>query len=202
MAPHTIPREAGLLAAARLGDHRAFERLVAPFRDRIYWRAARAIGDRDEADDVTQETMVRAYTRLSTFRGEARFGSWLYQVAGNCIRMHLRTRRRRGAQRIDDHLHEVEQADDPATLGDQPRSPDRAAMHEQLLAALVASISNLPPQYGSILRLWVEDGLDLREIHERSGLSIPAIKSRLHRARQRVRADIEATYGPGALLAA
>lgn len=202
MAPHTISREARLLAAARLGDHGAFELLVAPFRERIYWRAARALSDRDEAEDVTQETLVRAYTRLATFRGDARFGSWLYQVAGNCIRMHLRTRRRRGAQRIDDYLGEVESSDEPVTLGDQPRAPDRVAMHGELLHAVVASISKLPPQYGSILRLWVEDGLDLREIHERSGLSIPAIKSRLHRARQRVRADIEATYGPGALLAA
>ncbi len=200
MAPHGDPH-AELLAQALEGDAAAFERLVAPFRDRIYWRAVRALADRDEAEDVTQETLVRAYTRLHTFRGEARFGSWLYQVASNCIRMHLRTRRRRRASRIDDHLGQIELTD-AVTLSDRPRAPDQAAMNGELACAIAAAISNLPPQYGSILRLWVEDGLDLRQIHERSGLSIPAIKSRLHRARQRVRADIEAALGPGALLAA
>ncbi len=202
MAPNPIPRDEELLARARAGDRMAFEALVAPFRERIYWRSVRALGDRDEAEDVTQETMIRAFTRLTTFRGEARFGSWLYQVASNCIRMHLRTRRRRGAHRIDDYMGQVERGDAPATLSDRPRAPDHAAMSRELVRALAAAISNLPPQYGSILRLWVEDGLDLKQIHERSGLSIPAIKSRLHRARQRVRREIEDTLGPGALLAA
>lgn len=202
MAPNPTSRDEELLARARTGDRAAFERLVSPFRDRIYWRSVRALGDRDEAEDVTQETMLRAFTRLSTFRGDARFGSWLYQVASNCIRMHLRTRRRRGAQRIDDYLGQVEAGDDPSTLCDQPRAPDHVAMSRELVRALASAISNLPPQYGSILRLWVEDGLDLKQIHERSGLSIPAIKSRLHRARQRVRQEVEDTLGPGALLAA
>ena len=68
--------------------------------------------------------------------------------------------------------------------------------------ALDDAISQLPPQYGSILRLWVEDGLDLNEIQAHSGLSVSAIKSRLHRARRRIKAAIEARFGPGALMPA
>jgi RNA polymerase sigma factor (sigma-70 family) len=71
-----------------------------------------------------------------------------------------------------------------------------------LTGALDDAISQLPPQYGSILRLWVEDGLDLNEIHKQSGLSVSAIKSRLHRARRRIKAAIEARFGPGALMPA
>ncbi len=195
-------REASLLARARQGEERAFRALVEPLRDRIYWRAVGALGDRDDADDVTQETLLRAFTRLDTFRGDARFSSWLYQVASNCIRMHLRKQRRHGAQRLDDHLLAVERIEGPVTLGEQPWAPDRTVTTNELVNALGEAISNLPPHYGSILRLWFEDGLDLKQIHERSGLSIPAIKSRLFRARKRVRAEIESTFGSGALVAA
>ncbi len=197
----TKEHEQMLLERATQGDLAAFEQLVAPLRDRIYWRAAKAVGDLDEAEDVTQETLVKAFTRLDTFRGDARFSSWLYQVGSNCIRMHLRTRRRKGAYRIDDHVHEVEAGGHPERPS-PPATPDRLAMEGQLVEALEAAISDLPPQYGNILRLWVEDGLDLKQIHERSGLSIAAIKSRLHRARRRVKDALESEYGVGALLAA
>jgi RNA polymerase sigma-70 factor, ECF subfamily len=197
----TKDQEKVLLESARQGDEDAFAQLVRPLRDRIYWRAVKAVRDLDEADDVTQETMVRAFTRLDTFRGDARFSSWLYMVASNCIRMHLRTRRRRGAMRIDDHLNEIETGLNNVT--ELPvRLPDDLAIQNELFGALDDAVSQLPVQYGSILRLWVEDGLDLKEIHERSGLSIAAIKSRLHRARRRLRDSIEAEYGEGALLAA
>jgi RNA polymerase sigma-70 factor (ECF subfamily) len=192
--------EQRLLAAARGGDQLAFNQLVAPLRDRIYWRAAKAVSDLDEAEDVTQETLLRAFTRLDTFRGESAFSSWLYQVGTNCIRMHLRTRRRRGAYRIEDHQREIDQKVEEESV--RGRTPDQVAMDGQLVDALQDAISQLPPQYGSILRLWVEDGLDLKEIQAHSGLSIAAIKSRLHRARRRVKTFIEAEYGVGALLMA
>ena len=197
----TKEQERILLRKARHGDEEAFAQLVRPLRDRIYWRAVKAARDLDEADDITQETILRAFTRLETFRGDARFSSWLYMVASNCIRMHLRTRRRRGALRIEEHLNEVESGSNNVT--ELPvHLPDDLAIQNELFGALDDAVSQLPSQYGSILRLWVEDGLDLKEIHERSGLSIAAIKSRLHRARRRLRDSIEAEYGRGALLAA
>jgi RNA polymerase sigma-70 factor (ECF subfamily) len=193
--------EARLLIRARQGDERAFAALVQPLRERIYWRAVKAVRDLDQADDITQETLLRAFTRLDTFRGEARFSSWLYMVASNCIRMHLRTRRRRGALRLEDHLVQVETSNHNV-LDIPSKLPDEEVMDGQMFGALDSAMSQLPPQYGSILRLWVEDGLDLKEIHEESGLSIAAIKSRLHRARRRLRDHIDAEYGAGALLAA
>jgi RNA polymerase sigma-70 factor (ECF subfamily) len=193
--------EIDVLELARAGDEEAFAQLVGPLRDRIYWRAVKAVGDLDEADDVTQETLMRAFTRLDTFRGDARFSSWLYMVGSNCIRMHLRTRRRKGALRYDDHLNEVEAG--VAQGRDAEREhPDIYAMNKEFFTALEEAMSQLPPQYGSILRLWVEDGLDLKQIQERSGLSIPAIKSRLHRARQRLRDRLEGRFGVGVVLAA
>ena len=80
--------------------------------------------------------------------------------------------------------------------------PDQACERTQLFDAIGTAMSQLPPQYGSILVLWVHEGLDLNEIKERSGLSIAAIKSRIHRARGRVRQQIEHRFGEVALLAA
>ncbi|MBU0554245.1 sigma-70 family RNA polymerase sigma factor [Myxococcota bacterium] len=192
-------REAQLLAEAKAGSGRAFRALVEPYREQIYWRAARAVGDLDEAEDVAQETLLRAFTRLETYRGEARFSAWLYQVGANCIRMHLRSRKRR-------RLSALEEAPEilppEATLLQGRLSsgePDQAAMALQLTEAIEEAIEALPPKYKDILNFWVLDGLDLRQIQARSGLSISAIKSRLHRARLQVR-DILDGRGVGALL--
>ena len=86
----TKAQESKLIGRARQGDEIAFAQLVAPLRDRIYWRAVKAVRDLDQAEDITQETLLRGFTRLETFRGESRFSSWLYMVASNCIRMHLK----------------------------------------------------------------------------------------------------------------
>ncbi|MGK0359462.1 MAG: RNA polymerase sigma-70 factor (ECF subfamily) [Bradymonadia bacterium] len=196
------PQEARLLDLARAGDQAAFNELVAPLREKIYWRAAKAVSDLDEAEDVTQETILRAFTRLDTFRGDARFSSWLYQVGTNCIRMHLRSKRRRRSYPMEDHQREAERAMENSHLSPAPQGPDDIAINRELKAAIADAMSQLPPQYGSILRLWVDEGLDLKQIQDRSGLSIAAIKSRLHRARRKVRDAIESKHGVGAILAA
>jgi len=197
----TKKQEMELVDKALMGDEQAFTDLIKPLRDKIYWRAVKALRDLDQAEDVTQETLIRAFTRLSTFRGESRFSSWLYMVASNCIRMHIRSAKRKGALRLDDNITQVETQTHNVLLL-PPKLPDEAAADTQVFNAIEEAMSNLPEQYGTILRLWVEDGLDLREIHEESGLSIAAIKSRLHRARRRLKEQLDAQYGEDTLLAA
>jgi len=199
-----LEKDAELLARARRGDQEAFAELITPLRSRVYWWAVRVLGDVDEAEDVAQETLMRAWFKLDTFRGDARFSSWLHTVANNCIRMQLRARKRRPTTPLDDRFDGLEAPADLAMPGvpASPLAPDVVAEGRQLVERLSSAISRLPPQYGNILRLWVEDGLDLREIRERSGLSIPAIKSRLHRARRRVRDAVAGEAGVGGLLAA
>jgi RNA polymerase sigma-70 factor (ECF subfamily) len=194
----SLEAESKLVERARQGDELAFARLTSPLRDKVYWRALKAIGDADDAEDIAQETLVRAFTRLETFRGDARFSSWLYMVCSNCIRMHLRTKRRKGALSLDEHIHEYESSRDR----EDEAQPDAVAERIQLFDAIGSAMSQLPPQYGSILTLWVHDGMDLNEIKECSGLSIAAIKSRIHRARTRVKTEIESRFGPVAQLAA
>ena len=101
-----------LLARYAAGDRAAAQILLDRLAPRVLRLARRLLQDPAEAEDVTQETLLRAFTRLDTFRGEAKFSSWLYQVGTNCIRMHLRSRRRRNAWSLEDHLREAEAADE------------------------------------------------------------------------------------------
>ena len=191
-----------LVERARTGDKIAFERLVSPLRDRVYWRALKAMKDPDEADDIVQESIIRAYTRLETFRGESRFSTWLYTVASNCIRMRLRTIKRKGALKIEDNQAEVEKsiADNADYI---PALPDRACMNVQMFAAIEEAMNNLPEKYAQVLHMWAYEGKNLKEIHDsEEGASVPAIKSRLHRARKQLRSALDSKYGVGALLSA
>jgi len=197
----TKAQESKLLDCARQGDELAFAQLVAPLRDRIYWRAVKAVRDLDQAEDITQETLLRGFTRLETFRGDSRFSSWLYMVASNCIRMHLRKRKRRPALRLQDCVRETE-LHSRHSLEIPKKLPDEMAIEKEMFMGIEQAMSQLPPQYGNILRLWVEDGMDLKDIHDECGLSIAAIKSRLHRARKKMKDSLEAEYGSGALIAA
>jgi len=115
--------------------------------------------------------------------------------------MHIRSAKRKGALRLDDNITQVETQSHNVLLL-PPKLPDEVAADTQIFTAIEDAMGNLPEQYGTILRLWVEDGLDLREIHEESGLSIAAIKSRLHRARRRLKEQLDAQYGEDTLLAA
>ncbi len=158
--------------------------------------------DPDEADDIVQEAIIRAYTRLETFRGDSRFSTWLYTVASNCIRMRLRTIRRKGALKIEDNQIEVEKsiADNADYI---PALPDKACMNVQMFAAIEEAMNNLPEKYAQVLHMWAYEGKNLKEIHEsEEGASIPAIKSRLHRARRQLRSALDSKYGAGALLSA
>ena len=197
MARTEHPEFPMLLDKARSGDERAMHALIEPLRKDIYWRALKALGEPDEAEDVAQEVTLRIFTKLHTFQGDTfgGFRAWIARIVLNCVRMNLRARRRRRTDSIDDRLHDSEQAVDGAAVmgrGSRPFSPDEMAVGTELANRVEGAISRLPPQYGSILRLWVEEGLDLKQIRDRSGLSVPAVKSRLHRARKQVRSLMEA----------
>lgn len=190
-----------LVERARTGDEIAFERLISPLRDRVYWRALKAMKDPDEADDIVQESIIRAYTRLETFRGESRFSTWLYTVASNCIRMRLRTIKRKGALKIEDNQAEVEKsiADNSNYI---PALPDRACMHAQMFDDIEKAICDLPKKYADVIRMWAYEGMNLREINNADkDSSIPAIKTRLHRARKKLKAALEPEYGSSLLSA-
>ena len=168
---------------ARAGDTDAFEALVLRYQARIVNYASAMVRDAGGAEDVAQETFVRAWRGLGRFRGESSFKTWLYRIATNVARTH-RDRRARQAQ-IADRSLDNESA--PLQAGDVPSpAPDAETLlvtREEIDRALV----ELPAPLRIALVLRDVEGLDYKEIAGVTGAPIGTVESRIFRARQRLR---------------
>lgn len=162
-----------MVAAARSGDRRAIDELLARYEEPIYRFGLRMCGDEESAREVLQETMLAAFRNLPGFRGEAALSTWLYQIARSfCIK------ERRGVR--------------PASPLDADPSSPAAGPDMQLHArevghALVEAIRSLPPEQREALVLRDVEGLSAQEAAEVVGVEVGALKSRLHRARMALR---------------
>jgi RNA polymerase sigma-70 factor, ECF subfamily len=185
----SIP-ERELIGRAQAGDLGAFEALAEVHADRLYVVALRLLGDGGEAEDVLQETLLRAWRGIRRFEGRAMVFTWLYRIAVNeCNRALERRQRRRANVPVDDQALEV-----PAPLRDGPAS--QAELRE-LREALRVAISQLSVPCRTALVLRDIEGLSTREAADIVGVGEAAFKSRLHQARLSVRALV----GDAALVA-
>jgi RNA polymerase sigma-70 factor (ECF subfamily) len=174
--------DAALLARLRTGDSRAFEELVTTYQHRLFGVALRMLGSRAEAEEIAQETFLRAHRALGEFRGEARLGTWLYAIASRLCLDRLASASRR---------HETP---DETALQQQPaEGADAAAVLEQreLQAALHDAVAALPEERRIVVVLRDLEGLAYEEIAEVLGLPLITVRSRLHRARLDLKAKLE-----------
>jgi RNA polymerase sigma-70 factor (ECF subfamily) len=185
------PTEAGLLDRARSGDIAAFEELSGAYADRLFMLLLRLLGDPDEAMDVAQEVMLRAWLGITRFQGRSSYFTWLYRIAVNEANRALDRRSRRPAG-VSIGARELDLPASPA------QEPARAAESSELRQALREALMQLPPQLRTAIVLRDAEGLSTEEAAEIAGVSQAAFKSRLHQARLRVRAAI----GDSALVAA
>ena len=188
--------ECELVGAAQAGDLAAFEELADVHADHLYSIVLRLVGDHDDAEDVMQETLLRAWRGIGRFRADASFFTWMYRIALNESNRALERRLRRVATvGIDE---EPVQVAAPAH-----HEPVIRAEHRALGEALKLAIANLGSPYRTALVLRDLDGLSTREAAEISGVGEAAFKSRLHQARLKVRASLgdAALTGPAGLRA-
>ena len=185
-----------LLERAQQGDAAAFERLVALHRDAVFGLALRMTRSEADAAEITQETFFSAYQHLKEFRGDAAFGSWVHRIAANQALMRLRHQKVVNAAEQDLVSPEFNERgsllDYPS--GDWGKRADEKALEAELGKAIQQATDALPEGYREVFLLKDVDGLSYEEIGEIAGLSIPAVKSRLHRARLALREAIEAFY--------
>jgi RNA polymerase sigma-70 factor, ECF subfamily len=174
--------DAGLLERLRRGDARAFEELVTSYQHRVFGVALRMLGSRAEAEDVAQETFLRAHRALAEFRGEARLGTWLYAIASRLCLNRLASGARRHEHRDEAALLRL-----PATSGDAVAALERG----ELEAALHEAIAGLPEERRIVVVLRDLEGLAYEEIAEVLGLQLNTVRSRLHRARLDLKAKLE-----------
>ena len=179
-----------LIGRAQAGDVGAFEALAGVHADRLYSVALGFLGDDGEAEDVLQETLLRAWRGIRRFEGRAMVFTWLYRIAVNeCNRALERRQRRRANVPVGDQAIEV-----PAPSSEGPASQ---AERQELCQALRAAISQLSVPCRTALVLRDIEGLSTREAAEIAGVGEAAFKSRLHQARMTVRALV----GDAALVA-
>jgi RNA polymerase sigma-70 factor, ECF subfamily len=175
--------DADLVLRAQEGDRAAFEQLVRRHADRLYGVVLRFLGDRNEAEEVTQEAFVRAWRGIARFKRDAQFFTWLYRIGVN--EAHRRTARRPPAGLISS----LDQR--PIEPPDRGESPHRRAERGDLREALERAVRALEPDYRAPLILRDIEGLSTADAARIMGLGQAAFKSRLHRARLAVREAVD-----------
>ena len=167
-------KDEALVEAARAGDRRAVDQLLAKYEQPIYRFGLRMCGDEESARDVLQETMIAAFKNLPGFRGDAALSTWLFQIARSfCIK------ERRGVKPMTTEIDEQ--------LPDRAASPELQVQARQIGQTLAAAIAELPPDQREVLVLRDVEGMSAEEASQIVGIEIGALKSRLHRARLALR---------------
>jgi RNA polymerase sigma-70 factor, ECF subfamily len=175
-------QEDALVARLRRGDRGAFEELVIAYQHRVFGVALRMLGNRAEAEDIAQETFLRAHRALPEFRGDARLHTWLYAIASRLCLNRLASADRRLVRGDDAAL--------AAAATDEPTAAARVERAE-LDAAVREAIAALPEERRIVVVLRDLEGLSYEEIAEVLELELGTVRSRLHRARMDLKAKLE-----------
>ncbi len=180
-----------LVNAAAAGDRDAFEALVRRHQTRIVNYAMAIVRDPAEAEDVAQETFIRAYRSLARFRGDSSFKTWLYTIATNTARTGLERRGRRG--RIEDRSLDDETG--PLAAADVPAGDPDAETTLLRRQTIDRALATLPPDLRAAVVLRDVEGLDYKEIAAATGAPIGTVESRIFRARRRLRPLLQPLMG-------
>ena len=203
------PREDGqpgdkeLVLRSQQGDGSAFAMLVERHQRQLYRLALRMTGSEADAQEILQEAFLNAYQKLPLFRGEAQFSSWLYRIAANSALMRLR-RKRRAPDSLPEQPLELQSPKfsaegylDPPPMSDWSQRADEKMMSDQLGSAINKAVSELPEDYRTVFLLKDVDGLSNEDIAHALELTVPAVKSRLHRARLALREKLSGFFNEG-----
>jgi RNA polymerase sigma-70 factor (ECF subfamily) len=187
------PADEELLAQAREGSAEALEALLVRYQPHIYRFGLRMCGNADDASDVVQESLMAVARSVRGFRGDASLATWLYTISRRaCMRMR---RRRSGAPAREEPLDATGDATGRG-LADPAPGPEQVAADREVQAALVAAIDRLEPPQREVLLLRDVEGLKAHEVAAVLGITVQAVKSRLHRARLAVRRGMAPLLDP------
>src|SRR5437870_6202854 len=196
MSASTLPmhivsgdRDSRLVEALLHGEPSAAERLVTTYQDWAYRLAIRIAGNAQDAEEVVQDAFLTVVRKIDTFRGESAFGSWFYRIVANAAYQKLRGRQgRRRELSLDEVLPVFDEASrHVAPMIDWSPRVDDPSVQTELRAALTSAINELPAVYRTVLVLRDVEGRSTLEIADALRLSVPNVKSRVHRARLFVR---------------
>ncbi len=173
--------ETQLIARAQQGDEEAFSALFEAHKRRVYSLCLRMTGNTAEAEDLTQEAFLQLFRKISTFRGESAFSTWLHRLSVNVVLMHLR---KKGLQQVS--LDEMDTSQEEPVKRDY-RDDDRRLLGSVDRISLTRAIAELPPGYRAVFILHDVEGYEHNEIAEIMKCSVGNSKSQLHKARMKLR---------------
>jgi len=187
-----VDLDADLVEALRRDDPKAVEELVERFGDRVYRLARHITGSNEDTVEVAQDALWKAMRKIGMFKSEWTFGSWLYRIVAKAAYQKLRARRGK-AREVP--MNEVLPAFDGESqhfegITDWSERVDDPALTAELLAVLERAIDGLPPDYRTALVMHDVEGLSNSDIAQTLGVSLPAVKSRVHRSRLWVRKQL------------
>jgi RNA polymerase sigma-70 factor (ECF subfamily) len=201
--PTTVPTgspDAEVVVALKAGDERAFEWVVRQHGGRMLAVASRLLRHEQEAQDAVQEAFLSAFRAIDRFDGKSQLGTWLHRIVVNASLMRLRTRRSRPERQIDDLLPRFaadgHQASAPTPWGE---SAEIAAQRAETRALIRDCIDRLPEAYRTVLLLRDIEGLDTDETACLLEVTVPVVKTRLHRARQALKTLLDLHFRREAL---
>lgn len=178
-----------LIEKTKNGDNSAFEELVKKYEQKIYNLALRLTSNPEEAGDILQETFLKAYRSLNSFKGEANFSTWLYRIAMNIALMRKRKEKGKIFESLDRILPTAE-GELHKEIPDWSTNPEAEIENKEVRNILTNALASLPDDYRAVLVLRDIQNLSNKEVSEILKLSIPTVKSRLHRARLFLRNEV------------
>ena len=175
--------DAELVAKSQDGDKKAFEQLVVRNQDLVFSLAFKLSGNRDLANDIAQESFIRAWRAIEKFRGDSAFSTWIYRITVNTA-WTLRKKAKKHS------LANIEDTQEPIVI-DEKKDPELIAINSDLSFVLKQALNKLPMEQRIIVELKNIEGRSHKEIAEYLGITVTAAKVRLHRAHQKLRVLLE-----------
>ena len=181
-----IHPDVDLVARTRAGDTSAYEQLVKQYERQIFRTANHITQNREDAEDITQDVFFKAFQKLDQFKGDSKFSTWLVRIAVNESLMRLRKRKTSKTVSMDQDV-QTEEGSIPRDFAEWRPNPEQLYSQSELGDILRKTIAGLPPGFRTVFTLRDIENLSTEETADALGLSVPAVKYRLLRARLQLR---------------
>jgi RNA polymerase sigma-70 factor (ECF subfamily) len=178
--------EPALISSAQRGDLDSFNTLVLHYQDMVFNTALRILGDEDQAQDASQEAFISAFRAIASYRGGS-FKAWLLRTVTNACYDELRRQKRRPTTPLEPDTDEGEEMDSPRWLADPSLTPDQQLEADELEHAIQHCLDALPREFRTVVVMADIEGLDYSDVAKAAHVPLGTIKSRLARARLRLR---------------
>lgn len=181
--------EARLARLSLKGDQGAFAELVSLYQDKLFHMAYRMLNNRQESEDVVQDTFLRVYKNLDRYDETLKFSTWIYRIATNlCID---RLRKRKPVYSLDAESNEHEGLDGYSMIPSDGKTPETELLLSDTQRIIHQAIETLPPKYKTVMTLRYMQDLSLQEIGDIMDMPVTTIKTRVHRGREFLRKKLE-----------